>query len=111
MYHFTVLCVNLVGSREESVFLVIQVFSRNQFHSVVGLRAPFLCWLSAESQSLASGDCAHCLAHGTSPPSSKPTTAGRFILTLKILPPSPSVTLRKRSLLLKIYVIKLGPPG
>lgn len=35
MYHFMVLCVNLVGSREESVFLVIQVISRTQFHSIV----------------------------------------------------------------------------
>lgn len=110
----------LVGSRIDSVFLVICVI-RTQFHSEVGLRSVFSCWLSADGHSQGSGDCLHFFGswiHILS--SSKTATANRFILKLKIFPPSSFVTFlciflsgsrQEKVSVLKIYGIRPSPPG
>lgn len=44
-------CMSFGNYRGESISLLIQAVSRIQFLAIIGLRSPFLCWLSAEGSS------------------------------------------------------------
>lgn len=44
-------CMSFGNYRGESISLLIQAVSRFQFLAIIGLRSPFLCWLSAEGSS------------------------------------------------------------